>query len=354
MGAPSDGLGLWARGLALAWVRRLHGLGTAMGTVGLLPIGGLVPVARLWLANELTGWDGVVGALGGIRVAIESTDPDADYGPRLEPREAPGLFGEVAGVAGRLRARVPAEIRLSFLPCCGVVAAGRRRVLLVGLPLLNVLSVAEIRAVLAHELAHLARGDATGSARSSRFVEGLGQALERAGPAPWSPLRLWSSACHAASTRLIGPIAIGQEARADRASATVAGGDVAASALVKVAVLQPLFREVLDRYDPTTDESTTLYGFFRDFWGRVPEGMFASMRLRLLNDRKRPADPTHPPLYDRLSAMLAYPPKADAEAFAASGSTLVGDLEALERRLQDRLFPTTVRVEPSVFHRAGS
>ena len=52
------------------------------------------------------------------------------------------------------------------------------------------------------------------------------------------------TACNEASW-LIEPVARGQEARADRCAAAIAGGSAASSALVKVAVVQPLFREVL-------------------------------------------------------------------------------------------------------------
>ena len=64
-------------------------------------------------------------------------------------------------VAQKLGVKPPGQVRLTYLPCCGVVAWGRSRALILGLPLLRVLTVAELRAVLAHELAHLAAGDAT-------------------------------------------------------------------------------------------------------------------------------------------------------------------------------------------------
>ena len=47
--------------------------------------------------------------------------------------------------------------------------------MVLGLPLLYVLTMEELRAVLAHELAHLARGDATKAADSARFVAGWGR-----------------------------------------------------------------------------------------------------------------------------------------------------------------------------------
>jgi hypothetical protein len=197
------------------------------------PAGGVIPVARGWLRNEIADWPGVLSALGGVPVGASTSDPDADFGPAIARGDAPELFTEVGDAARRLGARPPEQVRLSYLPCCGVVAWGRSRALMLGLPLLHVLTRAELRAVLAHELAHLARGDATAAASCSRFVQGLAQALDAAPRAAWGPLGLWARVCRRVAEALHAPIALGQEARADRASAAIAGGDAAASALVK-------------------------------------------------------------------------------------------------------------------------
>ena len=46
---------------------------------------------------------------------------------------------------------MPDGVRLAYVPCCGVVERGRSKLLLLGMPLLHVLTVCELRAVLAHE-----------------------------------------------------------------------------------------------------------------------------------------------------------------------------------------------------------
>ena len=171
------------------------------------------------------------------------------------------------------------------------------------------LTLAELRAILAHELAHLARGDATGAARSARFVEALGQALDQAGDRVHGPLGAWARTCRRWAARLIAPIARGQELRADRSAAAIAGGSAAASALVKVALVQPLFREVLEHYDPNDPEAPNLYAFFRTFWFRLPPEIHTEMRLSLLANgtrdrRPRPPPPARPP---RPGAVLPRP-----------------------------------------------
>jgi Zn-dependent protease with chaperone function len=148
-------------------------------------------------------------------------------------------------------------------------------------------------------------------------------------------------------------VARGQEARADRCAAAIAGGSAAASALVKVAVVQPLFREVLDAYDPNNSGDLNLYAFFRAFWYRLPPDVHTAMRLTVLTSRNGNLDPAHPPLPDRISALQAYPDPASLNGDGQPATTFLGDLEIFEQMLHSRLFGLPV-VEPSVFHRAGT
>jgi Zn-dependent protease with chaperone function len=314
--------------------------------------GGFVPVLRRWLSDDLTSWGQVIETLGGTWTAIHSSDPDGDLGPAISRVDAPRLFEEVDTISRALGARPPEQVRITYLPCCGVVAWKQSRALLLGLPLVHILDISELRAVLAHELAHLARGDATQSARSARFVEGLGQALDRNDGPSFSPLRFWANGCRRLGDRLIAPIARGQEARADRSSASVAGGTAAASALVKVASVQPIFREVLDHYTPD-DAHANLYAFFREFWARIPESLQVSIRHGLLTDETARPDDVHPPLIDRLAIVQSYADRASFPGDHDPASTMIGDLGAIEQMLHNRLF-SVGRVEPSIFHRAGT
>ena len=144
-----------------------------------------------------------------------------------------------------------------------------------------------------------------------------------------------------------------QEARADRLSAAIAGGSAASSALVKVAVVQPLFRELLEAYDPTDSDSLNLYAFFRAFWYRLPAETHTAMRLSVLTRRHDNADPAHPPLPDRIAALQVYPDPASLNGDSQPATTFLGDPEIFEQMLHNRLFALPA-VEPSVFHRAGT
>ena len=69
--------------------------------------------------------------------------------------------------------------------------------------------------------------------------------------------------------------------------------------------------------------------------------------------RPTTADPTHPPLLDRLSIVQSYPGRPLSPPEHAPASTTLGDLDTLEQMLHNHLFGVPA-VEPSVFHRAGS
>ncbi len=112
-------------------------------------------------------------------------------GLRLEPHSQPKLFDEIHGVAAALGEPVPGEVYLVGNPNAfvadrgGVLGFGSRRVMAIGLPLLSLLTVSELRATLAHEFAHFYSGDTslgpwiyrtrTAFARTFQNVEGLRQ-----------------------------------------------------------------------------------------------------------------------------------------------------------------------------------
>ncbi len=347
---PVGDLSLRSRSLILRCIARAYPLGVFTAASMMIPLGGFVPVLRGWMRDEVTDWGDVLETLGGVRLRAESSDPDADLGPVLVRLDAPTLFSEVAAVSRKLNVKPPDQIRLAYLPCCGVVGWRRTRILLIGLPLLQVLNIAEFRAVLAHELAHLALGDVAYVTGTSRFVETLGRAVERSNGRLHGPLGLWAKLCWSLARRLDTPIARGQEARADRTSAMIAGGGAAASALVKVAMVQPLFREVLDQHDPEDIDLPNLYAHFRAFWRRLPNELREAMRLHILVSSTQPKGSPHPPLPDRVSVLQTFPEHPEPPGDRNPASTLIGDLEAFEQLLHNRLFGG-LPLETSVFHR---
>lgn len=96
---------------------------------------------------------------------IPRVDRFVGPGPRLTESEQPRLFQEIQRVAAESQQAMPAEVYLvpdvnAFVTeRGGVMGIGSRRVMGVGLSLLQVLTVAELRAVIAHEFGHFRKGD---------------------------------------------------------------------------------------------------------------------------------------------------------------------------------------------------
>lgn len=114
-------------------------------------------------------------------------------GPEVTPRTQPALFEELRRVARATGEPVPLQVYLygeanAFVTeHGGVLGFGSRRVMAIGLPLLCLLTVAELRAVLAHEMGHFHGGDTRvwpwicrAHALMSRTAGNLARAGERA------------------------------------------------------------------------------------------------------------------------------------------------------------------------------
>jgi heat shock protein HtpX len=86
-------------------------------------------------------------------------------GPLLDRAAQPKLFAQIDQVAASLNERSPSAVYLIGEPNAsvadrgGVLGFGSRRVMCLGLPLFSVLTISELRAVLAHEFAHYYTGD---------------------------------------------------------------------------------------------------------------------------------------------------------------------------------------------------
>ena len=358
----ATGLGLTTRSVVLDGLRYLYPVITALLTGVMLLLGGIFPVLARWLRDEIDvrNLRDVVRTLGGFWIPTRVHQATEDLGMPLTRGQAPRLFDEITTLSKKLGTRPPKRIYLTYLPCCGVVDQGysnNQPGLMLGLPLIDVLTLPELRAELVHELAHLARRDTARTAWAIRFVETLDLELEPRTEAPgfWeqlSPLWIWSRLSLAIGHACLGPVVRGQESRADRLAASIVGGDAVASALVKTAMVQPLFREVLCSYEMKSDALPNLYALFRQFWGHLPESLLTAMRHQILSSNNGPTDPAHPDLMDRIAAVQAYPTRASGTQTESAVRTL-GDVAALEAQLHVRLFKLD-RPEPSIFHRAGS
>ena len=123
------------------------------------------------------------------------------------------------------------------------------------------------------------------------------------------------------SARLIGPIARGQETRADRSAAAIAGGSAAASALVKVArSSNRSFARSSSITTPMTPTHRTSTHSSARSGIASPSEVHTAMRLQLLangavtDDPARPSPPARPAF-----ALQSYPDPASVNGDGAPG-----------------------------------
>jgi Zn-dependent protease with chaperone function len=107
--------------------------------------------------------------LGGAYLILKAIVPRRDRfeapGPRLLPERHPRLFEELRATAAAAGQEMPAEVYLVpdvnawVAQRGGVMGIGGRRIMGLGLPLLQAVTVSEMRAIVAHEFGHYFGGD---------------------------------------------------------------------------------------------------------------------------------------------------------------------------------------------------
>lgn len=230
----------------------------------------VVALLQAGLVLALVVWIAVEGHLGaGIKLAFPlllavgatfvglwraiRTRPEPMHGLIVAPRDAPELWDLVRNLATEVGTRAPDEIRLvpevnaavsEDAKLLGLV--GGRRLLYLGMPLLQALTVDQVRSVVAHELGHYSGKHTRLGAVAYRGRLAIGHTIGRIGP--WNPVgwifrgysRLYLLVDNAASRR--------QELDADRASVRVAGPEVAISALRELPVVDAAWGFYFERY----------------------------------------------------------------------------------------------------------
>lgn len=167
-----------------------------------------------------------------IRSLIRRTGPEP--GVVLTRADQPRLWDEVDALARLADTRGPDVIRLVGEANAAVVEDVRpfrrsRRTLLLGAPLLVGLEHGQLRAVLAHELAHFSARHTTSGRITHRGQEILGDLIHRIGPRTLvgRAIDLYGRLY----LRVAGEVSRRQELEADRFAAEVSGASTAADAV---------------------------------------------------------------------------------------------------------------------------
>ncbi|MER7273180.1 M48 family metallopeptidase [Dactylosporangium sp. NPDC000244] len=311
-------------------------------------IGGL-GWATVWLWTEHPG--AAAGKLAFLTIAVAAglvvafwkiltAKPGEPEGLALAPHEARGLWDTAHELAHQVGTRAPDEIRLIPEVNAAVAEqtrflglAGGRRIMYVGLPLLQAFTVAQLRSVLAHELGHYSGSHTKLGALAHRGRMAIVQTIRQVGPSSLAGFvfrtyaRLYILVEQAVSRRM--------EYEADEFSVRIAGRTAAVSAMRDLAVVDSAWNFFVGRYvtigwDAKLAPRDVFGGFAQLLQGR--SGELAKLRDSAPPEEKSRWD-SHPPIADRITAMQAMPDPGVATDDRPA-AVLLADPATLAQRLQ--------------------
>ena len=277
---------------------------------------------------------------------VERRGDGAPDGVLVSRQDEPELWALVDEVSADLDVPAPDDLRLvedanAFVHqdtrLLGLV--GGRRHMGIGLPLLHVLTVDQLRGVVGHELGHYAGGDTRVSALVHRAGATVARTSEHLGP------QTTLGRLFAAYARLYSRVSLRvrrrQELRADAGSVRVVGRETHVQALTEVRAAAAAWTFLVSRY---------VVPLWRS--GAAPEDLFAGYR-RLLAEPTRQAqleevrarapqdeveDPydSHPSMAARVDHVRSLPDRA-APGDGRSARTLLRDAATAERQVTEHV-----------------
>jgi Zn-dependent protease with chaperone function len=284
---------------------------------------------------------------------------EAPTGEEIRAGDAPELFALIERMRRELGAPAFHHVLITDDFNAAVVQAprlgllgGSRNYLILGLPLMQALTVEQFSAVLAHELGHLARGHGRVSnwiyrqrLRWSRLLEVL-EANESRGSFLFKPFLGWFAPYFSAYSF---PMARANEYEADATSVRLSSPEAAAEALTGVSVIGSYLAErywpqIHRQADELPHPSFAPYGEIGPSVAAHLDAESAQTWLgRALAEQPSLAD-THPTLSERLAAIgqppRLSPPGPGQAAGQLLGPALPGLTERFDRRWQEQIAPS--------------
>jgi Zn-dependent protease with chaperone function len=303
-----------------------------------------IPVAEYALADRVDARIAIfclLGAIAILRAIIPRPDRFEAPGPLLTPSDQPQLFATLEAIAHFTNQAMPRAVYLVpdvnawVAQRGGVMGVGSHRVMGLGLPLMAMLTVDELRAVLAHEFGHYHGGDTALGPWIYRTRVAIGRTLHHM--AQHSGLLVkpfeWYGA---AFLRITHAISRRQEYAADALAARTVGARPLATGLLAIegaaGALAPYWATelapVLERgFRPPIADGFTSFLSSAPIASQVDAFVAEAMK----QDKAAVYD-THPPLGDRLAALdVRLEPSARRDD-GPRAITLLGDLDTVEAR----------------------
>jgi Zn-dependent protease with chaperone function len=275
---------------------------------------------------------------------VAQARPRPPEGLAVTVEQAPALWAAVRDLAAVVPTRPPDEIRLIAEVNAAVWEdTGRaglrpgRRYLYVGVPLLETLPLDQLRAVLAHELGHYARGHTRFGALVYRGMLAMAGTIERIGPRTLPGLVLTGYAAVYAAVALA--VLRRMETEADQAAVRAAGPTATAGALRDTERLVAAWDGYLRQYLRWTSRTGYPPAAVLAYFGAVVDDPV------LVPDPVRPPHrsrwDSHPPLAQRLALVEAAPDRP-VPADPRPAWVLLDDLELRAAALRTATFDESV------------
>lgn len=293
-------------------------------------------IVQLWAFSLGGAW----AVAWGVAPRFDRFDPP---GPRLLPAAQPRLFEVLTGLARETRQPMPQEVYLvldvnAFVAQRGgIMGFGSRPVMGLGLPLLQVLSVSELEAVIAHEFGHYAGSDTRLApwVYKTRLAIGrtVGSVKSSIVRAPFELYgKLFMSVTQAVSRS--------QELSADALAARIAGASALVGSLRRIAGAAPAYRLYWQNFFGPLLQAGYQAPFaagFASYTNAPVIAKFMADTAAELAKSGKPADPndTHPSLAEREAALAQLGDVTARELRTQPALSLLDGVTELEGELLD-------------------
>jgi heat shock protein HtpX len=295
------------------------------------------------------------------------------------------LSGHLEEIAAALKEPMPSEVYLigdanAFVTEAGGFAGiGRRRIMGLGLPLLQMLTIAQFRAVIAHEFAHYYAGDTrlgpwvyNTRQTMSRVYQNLGRKSEvmsfltrYAVVAPFYIMLMGGMRVYwKLFMRLTQLISRRQEYRSDELACYIAGSEPLIAGLENIhrcqAALRAYWNSVVVPVAVVGFQPQVANGFLRFMNApHIARATSDSLAKQIAEETTDPFD-THPPLNKRIDAArrmnLPAPDSPDRLESDLPMISLIDGLDSLEAKLLKKFIPALADAElkPMTWDSAGT
>jgi heat shock protein HtpX len=295
-------------------------------------------------------WLSITGLVLGGSILVAIFPRRARFAPpgvRLTGASQPRLMTLIDEEARACGEQPPDEVYATFEVNAAVTEVGRRRrVMIIGLPLLHLVTERGLRGVIAHELGHYAGGDTRLGPWIYRTREAIVRTVshlsDEDGDESWSQSAvrqpfIWYGK---AFLRITNAISRREEFAADAFAAQRAGRDVNVETMRRIHAYAPAFHSYwVNEVEPVLNAGRRPpvgEGFTAFIHSEAIERAAAEHLELELTERVTDPYDSHPSLSERVAAMQDFPPGAPDDSPPAT--TLLRDPAALEAAQAEYIF----------------